>query len=66
MAKISLRSAVITGVAVAGGSVAGTATHVLEQLASQPLPRVGALVTGAASLWFAEKLDRLIADDSQE
>jgi hypothetical protein len=45
MAKISLRSAVITGVAVVGGSVAGTAAQALEQFASQPLPGVVPLVT---------------------
>ncbi|EKX61874.1 hypothetical protein Sipo8835_09785 [Streptomyces ipomoeae] len=60
---VTLRSAVIMGTAVAAGSVAGTVAETLGQLVGEPLPGVGPVVTGAVSLWFAEKLDRLIADD---
>ncbi|MBD9727351.1 hypothetical protein [Streptomyces caniscabiei] len=61
---VSLRSAVVMGAAVVGGSAAGTVAETLGNLATEPVPGLGAVVTSAVSLWFAEKLDRLIADDS--
>jgi hypothetical protein len=61
---ISLRTAVIIGTAVSAGSAAGGTAEVLAQFADHPLPFLGQVVTGAVTLWFAEKLDRVIADDS--
>lgn len=60
---VTLRSAVVMGAAVMGGSAAGTVAEALGGLAAQPVPGLGAVITSAVSLWFAEKLDRLIADD---
>ncbi|MFH8801710.1 hypothetical protein ACH4F6_19260 [Streptomyces sp. NPDC017936] len=58
---VSLRSAVVMGAAVTAGSVAG---GVVETLGGQA--GVGPVVTAAVTLWFAEKLDRLIADEGGE
>lgn len=58
---ITVRSAVIMGAALAAGSAAGSAAEAL----GQPVG-VGPVITGAVTLWFAEKLDRLIADEDNE
>lgn len=58
---ITLRSAVIMGVAVATGAVAGGAVEAVTEIGE-----AGPVVTGAVALWFAEKLDRIIGDDSGE
>ncbi|MET8978692.1 hypothetical protein ABZX85_24040 [Streptomyces sp. NPDC004539] len=54
---VSLRSAVIMGVSVVAGSVAGGAVEAWGQLGG-----VGNVVTGAVALWFAERLDRVVGD----
>jgi hypothetical protein len=56
---ITLRGAVIMGAAVAAGSAAGSAAEALVHLG-----RAVPVITGAVTLWFAEKLDRLIGDDA--
>ncbi|MFF3285677.1 hypothetical protein [Streptomyces sp. NPDC003023] len=64
--KITLRAAVIMAVSTAAGSVAGPVAEAGAELIGQPLPGIGPLVTGAAVLWCAEKLDRVIADDQEQ
>ncbi|MER5890564.1 hypothetical protein ABT160_42625 [Streptomyces sp. NPDC001941] len=63
---VTLRSAVILGAAVMGGSAAGTAAEALVHLTHQPLPGVVGVVTGGATLWFAERLDRMIGEQDSE
>ncbi|MER5509962.1 hypothetical protein ABT052_32200 [Streptomyces sp. NPDC002766] len=58
---ITLRSAVVMGAALAAGSVTGSAAEALGGHVG-----VGPVITGAVTLWFAEKLDRLIADEDNE
>ncbi|MET9420016.1 hypothetical protein ABZY06_04650 [Streptomyces sp. NPDC006540] len=64
--KISLRHAVIMGVATGAGSAAGSVAEAGAELMGQPLPGIGPLVTGVFVLWCAEKLDRVIADDQEK
>ncbi|MGW7206927.1 hypothetical protein [Streptomyces sp. NPDC054837] len=58
---ITLRTAVIMGAAIAAGSAAGGAVEAMSDLAE-----AGPVVTGAVTLWFAEKLDRLIGGEGGE
>ena len=60
---VSLRSAVIIGSALAAGSSVGGVAEVLLALLRQPVPGAGHVAAAAATLWFAEKLDRVIDDE---
>lgn len=59
---LTLRAAVILGVGLSAGSAVGTTADVLIQA---PVHGVGHVVAAAATLWFVERLDRLIADDNE-
>ncbi|MGW0873294.1 hypothetical protein ACWD3Z_22760 [Streptomyces sp. NPDC002740] len=58
---VTVRGAVVMGVAVAAGSAAGGAVETWDQLAG-----AGPVVTGMVALWCAEKLDRLVGGEGGE
>jgi len=60
---LSLRSAVIAGVSLAAGSTAGTTAETISTVTGHPLHGAGHVVVAAVTLWFAEKLDRVIDDE---
>ena len=60
---VTLRSAFILGASTVAGSMAGTVAEALAEGFAQPVPFDEQLVTAAVTLWFAERLDRFIAEE---
>jgi hypothetical protein len=58
----SLRTAVITGGALLGGSGAGTLAEAIAQRFGLAQPGVGQLAASATALWMIAKLDAIIAE----
>lgn len=59
---LTLRSAVITGAALAVGSAAGTLAQAVAAHLDVDQPGIGQLITAITALWTIDKLNALIAD----
>ncbi|NJC69949.1 hypothetical protein HC031_09510 [Planosporangium thailandense] len=60
--RLPLRTAVILGTAIFGGSSGGTVAHAFETAGGHVIPGASQLASAVIALWIAEKLDRLIDD----